>query len=147
MLKCCVFSFLTVLMVGCKMSDGTTAINTVQFDNGDSTVLSLKEGQAHILPTSGVRVALRQVLEDSRCPKGVQCVWAGVGIVEIELTGHDGKTSLDTISTVEVKRMGYKQSTSFANHRITLEALNPYPVSGENSINRGVYNALISVVR
>ncbi|MGO1242759.1 MAG: hypothetical protein ACTJHT_11600 [Sphingobacterium sp.] len=147
MFKYLVFCFFTMLLVCCKISDGTGVIDAVQYDSADSTVLSLKEGQAHILPTSGVRIAVKRVLEDSRCPKGVHCIWAGVGLVEIELTAEDGETSLDTLSTSQVAKMGYSRSTVFANHRIKLETLNPYPVSEKPSLNPVTYIVLISVLK
>ena len=147
MIRFFLFSFLFFLMIGCKMRDGAGAFNVVQYDSNDSTVLSLQEGQAYILPTSGVRISVKKVLEDSRCPKGVQCVWAGVGVLEIEITDQNGNSSLDTVSTSESSKMGYKKSTVFGGHHIKLEALYPYPVSGKSQADLGVYNALISVVK
>ena len=147
MVRCFLFSFLILVLVGCKMRDGTGSFNVVQYDSKDSTVLSLKEGQAYILPSSGVRVYVKRVLEDSRCPKGVQCVWAGVGVLEIEITAQDGKSSLDTVSTSESPKMGYKKSTIFDQHRIILESLYPYPVSGKSQADFGEYTAVISIVK
>lgn len=39
---------------------------------------------------NGVRVVPRRVVEDSRCPAGVQCVWAGRLILEV-LIGTPGR--------------------------------------------------------
>ena len=42
-------------------------------------------GQKAVINSSGLEITFNRVLEDSRCPKGVECVWEGNGRVEISV--------------------------------------------------------------
>jgi len=53
-----------------------------------SIVISVGE-ETTIAPDT--RLRLLRVVADSRCPKGVQCVWAGEVTLEFELGARDGK--------------------------------------------------------
>lgn len=37
------------------------------------------------MPKKGYYIKIKEVLEDSRCPQGVTCVWAGQAIVAVEV--------------------------------------------------------------
>jgi len=79
----------------------------------------------------GVKIQFEEVLEDSRCPVNVQCVWAGQAKVKVNISGPNipeeslelivGKKDKDVLSIVD----GY-----------VLKAMNlaPYPdtTNGEN---------------
>lgn len=43
----------------------------------------------------GLRVRPLSILEDSRCPAGVQCIWAGRLIVQVEVKGGNSREQLD----------------------------------------------------
>lgn len=43
----------------------------------------------------GLVVRPLSLLEDSRCPTGVQCVWAGRLVVRVEVRGSNGSEQLD----------------------------------------------------
>jgi len=45
--------------------------------------------------TNGIRVRPLQVLEDSRCPANVQCVWAGRLVVRSDVMGGSWHRTLD----------------------------------------------------
>jgi hypothetical protein len=67
-------------------------------------------------------VKLLRVFEDSRCPEGVQCVWAGTVKVEIEsITGMGTST--------EVIELGKTLTTE--GEQITVVSVSPYPKAGE----------------
>lgn len=138
-------SFLALTAAGCKVNKGIDQTDTIKFSSADSTALLLKEGQEYILASSAMRIAFKGVIEDSRCPKGVQCVWAGVGTVELEVTDKGGQVFLDTLATSDIARMGYKQQSSFGIHRIKLEALNPYPISGKSATDQGGHTVVLSI--
>src|SRR5690606_32663795 len=113
------------LLVGCGISESAQSLDIIRYDKADSTVISLKQGQAYVLPNTGIRILFDQVLEDSRCPEGVNCVWAGVGIVQLEVVSKLAKRSVETLATATNLKMGHKQSTLFDEHRIRLESLDP----------------------
>ena len=53
------------------------------YDYGDE--FDLKIGEEIRVGSDRVEVEFVDVLEDSRCPSNVTCVWAGIGKVEIRL--------------------------------------------------------------
>lgn len=64
----------------------------------DSTVVKVevpkifvKAYQGKTVTTDIAQVKLVRVMDDSRCPKGVTCVWAGQAKVLIEVTYPNGK--------------------------------------------------------
>ena len=48
---------------------------------------------------SATQLRFVRVVNDSRCPKGVQCVWAGEVKIEFELTSPSGKTRFELASS------------------------------------------------
>ena len=71
-LKAAILAFLCSPMA-CA-TDGQTGPNLELAQASDTTV-TLRVGQSAVF--GGVRVTFRQIVSDSRCPEGAQCVWAG----------------------------------------------------------------------
>lgn len=85
---------------------------------------TLRVGQT--AQVEGLRVTFTRVLEDSRCPVDVVCVWAGNAKVELELalTGH-GQSTAELNSTLE------PQEVEFAGYLVRYLDLEPRPKSGQ----------------
>lgn len=82
---------------------------------------SLGIGREASLPSGDLRVRFDAVAEDSRCPTGVQCVWAGNVRVVLHLDGTSGARA-DTIGlNVEPK------STHYGAYLIRLTRVEPVP--------------------
>lgn len=84
----------------------------------------LKFGQETIISDEGITVTFSKLLEDSRCPKGLQCVWAGNARVAIQLGGKEsilnsylepGKTN---ISEYEVKLISV---SPYPKHKVSID--------------------------
>jgi hypothetical protein len=71
-----------------------------------------------------LRLAFTGVTEDSRCPSDVVCVWAGNAAVEIGVSFGMGPTIRYVLNTTVDPK-----SVDVGGYRITLVALQPYPVS------------------
>ena len=58
----------------------------------------LRPGQTITITGTGSRVTFEAVVEDSRCPAGVQCIWAGNARVTLRVgpAGQDTTVSLNT---------------------------------------------------
>ena len=72
---------------------------------------------------SGVQVTPLKVLEDSRCPLGVQCVWAGQ--VRISATVKSG--SANTGTGDELGELTLNQPISVSNGQLTMVEIYPDP--------------------
>ncbi len=79
-------------------------------------------GQKAEIRESGLEITFNRVIEDSRCPKGVECVWAGNGKVEISIHSPGEESRIKEINTnLEPKEI------MAGKYKIRLLELQPYP--------------------
>lgn len=86
----------------------------------------VKAYQGTATPISHTSLRLVQVLQDSRCPKGVECIWAGNAKVEVEITNDKG----DKI-TKQVTLSGKQLPAIYTEDglEIFIRGLAPYPTA------------------
>lgn len=89
--------------------------------------LLVAPGDSIAVQDSAVRLRFAGVVEDSRCPREVTCVWAGRAVVEIEATvGEDGP---QRTARLEVGA-GEAAGADLFGVRVAAEDLVPYPSAG-----------------
>lgn len=82
----------------------------------------IKNGQEVVVRGEKLRITFRSVSNDSRCPNGVECIWAGNGEVVIEVARKNKKPVVARLNTLlEPKEVAYK------GFKIKLVALSPHP--------------------
>lgn len=74
---------------------------------------------------AGHTIVFREVVEDSRCPRGVDCVWEGRVVVTLEVDGEGVTLSNHERDENHV----YKLDDGV----LVLETVNPYPDAGNPS--------------
>lgn len=91
----------------------------------------------------GNRITFLAVTEDSRCPKNVNCIWAGRAIVLLKITDVSGMTSEKSIIIGQTKPNESKTKVLLEKEDYSFEAiaLTPYPVYEEEM---APYTLLIS---
>lgn len=99
--------------------------------------LTLKQGQQKTA-TGRLIVKFLAVTEDSRCPTNVNCVWAGVARIKIQLR-KNGKTAEFELNTNQPEK-----SAAFEGSEVKLNTLTPYPKSTA-PINSASYTATFTV--
>ena len=82
----------------------------------------------------GLKVKFIEVTEDSRCPEGTNCIWAGVAKVKIQLR-KNGKTAVFELNTNQRDR-----SATFGGYELKLSKLTPYP-KASSPVPRASYSA------
>jgi hypothetical protein len=102
---------------------------------------SLALGQTATIEGEKLVIKFKAVLEDSRCPVNVVCVWAGNGKVEFETLDIDGQNKTVILNTEEEPR-----ATTLKGHKLTLISLNPPRIDGV-SISPGDYSVTLRVDR
>lgn len=91
-----------------------------------STELTLRMGQETDVTGSEVRLQLARVVEDSRCPIDVICVWEGNAVVEIGVRAGIGPTfPLQMNTNLEPRHADWHGV------RVTLLELQPAPRASE----------------
>ena len=111
-----------------------------EMDSG--TDLTLKPGGQTKFSLDGKEFTVRfvEVVEDSRCPKGVDCVWAGMARIRLELSVNGGETQevvLDTLAETD--------TAEFGDSSIRLKSLDPYP-EADAQIDPMAYVATLEIV-
>lgn len=98
--------------------------------------IGIKVPKGETVVLKGVSIKFLDVVEDSRCPEGVNCIWAGRAIVRAEVTSN-GKLEEKTLIFGEVKAGEEKNTNLYSSAHFSINGLtlNPYPtseVSGKN---------------
>ncbi len=86
-----------------------------------SKEFALTASQRATVTSNKITVEFVKVLEDSRCPVGVDCVWAGNAKLEVRIS--KGKIS----KTFEMNTALDPKTITFQGYKIELVNLNPAP--------------------
>jgi hypothetical protein len=107
----------------------------------DATIV-LRLGNSNQVNTD-LRVSFAQVVEDSRCPASVACVWQGNGAIRLDITTGRGAQSA-TLNTAG--GTGFPREASLAGYTFTLVELDPQRQTTD-PIPLQQYRATIRVTR
>jgi len=122
-----------ILLAGCA---GTTG--EVKAQLGKEFSLSL--GQTAVISGENLEITFEEVLEDSRCPKGVVCIWAGRVRCLVQITKNDSSEK------VELTEPGNNDQYSSETFKIYQFAFNviPYP-DIDKEIEESEYRMLMTI--
>jgi hypothetical protein len=84
----------------------------------------LQYGRKAVIGNENLYITFKDVPEDSRCPIGYRCFWAGNGAVLLKIEKSNSDILTDTVNTTLEP-----QNLYFRNYSITLKNLKPYPVA------------------
>jgi hypothetical protein len=103
----------------------------------------IKVGRTLTFKGEVLRLRFARVASDSRCPTGVECVWAGNAEVLIEASagGARGKRTLSLNTNAGQERAA---EGTYGRYTVKLVGLSPYPRSGRK-IRPGEYTATLLV--
>ncbi|MGD9630880.1 MAG: hypothetical protein AB7V18_16705 [Pyrinomonadaceae bacterium] len=90
--------------------------------------------------TGGLKIAFIELVEDSRCPADVQCVWAGNAKIKVRVT-RNGRSKI-----LELDTMTKGMAPNYGNYRLRLKALSP-ELRTNVRIDRNAYRATIEVTK
>ncbi len=102
----------------------------------------LRGGQAVALVDENLTVRFAAVLEDSRCPRNVTCVWSGRARLQVVL-----QKGQEAESILEVNSLPGQVPVQFQSYQITLAALDPYPEEAGRTYKLSDYLMTIVVER
>ena len=73
-----------------------------------------------------------EVLQDSRCPKNVNCVWAGEVVVLVDIFENGNKSDQKKLTLSPTSQLQNLLGNLFTSEALTISGFNvlPYPVSG-----------------
>ena len=95
-----------------------------------------------VVTIQGLRIAFEGVAEDSRCPTGTQCAWAGDAAATFSLEKPPAAARQSTLHT----NSRFERQVVVDTFVVRLEDIKPYPKVGA-SIAHGDYRATLVVTR
>jgi hypothetical protein len=104
-----------------------------------SEQLTIKQGQQKVSRTGRITVKFVELIEDSRCPADVNCVWAGVARIKVRLSRR-GKTADVELNTTD------KKTTTFQGYSVALKDLQPRQ-STTSKYSPSAYSATLVIKR
>ena len=87
-----------------------------------------------------LRIKFLSVVEDSRCPTGTNCIWAGNAKVKVRIIDSKGRSK-----DFELNTNLPEKKVSYGGYEIELAGLAPYP--NAEGTNRAAYVATLSVTK
>lgn len=128
-----ILTFLLITSVsGCR-----NELNQVSVDKN----FDLNYKEAKYFADHSASITLDSVLNDSRCPKGVECVWSGNAQVRF-IYSAGTLNSVFILNTLS----NFRTDTIINGYTIKLVQLNPYPQWG-SIIKQSDYNAEVKVTK
>jgi uncharacterized Zn finger protein len=115
---------LTVLLSMLLLVSGCAKPGEDQVNLNKEFTLSI--GQSAVVSGENLSVKFIDVLSDSRCPRGITCVWAGEASSLVEITYNDATYS----KTLTVSGSTENTITNFANYDLRFN-IQPYPEAGK----------------
>ena len=118
---------------GCERTDKAFQLNTP---------FTLQPGQTVACDCGGLSLTFREVVEDSRCPKGVNCIQAGQAVARLSILHNDQNQTI----SLTVPGLSEEAGTiaTAGNYQIQLQRLEPYPEEGD-SLDPEDYRATLVV--
>jgi len=86
-------------------------------------MLELRIGATASVPGTTSSVTFVRVSNDSRCPKGVTCVWEGDAVVELRVQSPGGEPRVITLHV----NPRFEQRATIDGVVVALDRLDPYP--------------------
>jgi len=110
------FSIILLLFVSTLAFSQTDVAKTPQ--------IIFKIGLGSMVTSDGVKIQFEEVIEDSRCPANVQCVWAGQARVKVNISGPNMPE--ETLELIVGKK---DKDVLYSAEGFALKAINlaPYP--------------------
>ena len=99
---------------------------TLKANDPKDGILYLSEGENKFLKEYKMNVTFKGI-EDGRCPEGVNCIWAGVALAQVEVMGVATRPIILNLASMDVPGRNYYQSAEFNGYIITLQDVVPYP--------------------
>lgn len=104
-----------------SQSTNTSGLKKVNIDMGDYQQIA----------GTDLSIKYNGIIEDSRCPEGMTCVWAGVAVAELEVMTPSSRPRTIQLATTEMESRGLKKSETVYGYDISLKTVSPYPSKNE----------------
>ena len=138
-----VATVVALALMGCQHAREARA-DDVEFPLNEA--FALAGGQEAAIAGEGLRIHFDEVIEDSRCPAQVECVWTGQARIAVGAQAIEGPPKTLVFNTNPAPGQNVQTGT-VGEYVITLLSLEPYPQTPEDAIPLDEYKATMEVVK
>ncbi|WP_449401264.1 hypothetical protein [Chryseobacterium wanjuense] len=149
--KTIILSLGLMFLINCNAQKETKTTTKVNVDetgvsNKEGEIIYFNEGENKFLKEYQMNVTFKGISEDSRCPKDVTCIWAGVAVAQVEVMGTTTRPMTLNLASMNNKGRNYSKSAEFNGYTISLADVQPYPgaTEGTKALN-GKYKIGITI--
>lgn len=89
-----------LIFESCKTQNAASDKESLKQSEAKVQNMWLKEGENIALATPKVTLTFETIIEDSRCPEDVQCVWAGAVVAKINIKKGNSQPIIFNISNI-----------------------------------------------
>jgi hypothetical protein len=138
-----VATIVALAVMGCQHAKEARA-DDVEFHLNEA--FALAGGQDAVIAGEQLRIRFDEVLEDSRCPARVECVWTGQARIAavVHAAGITPKTVAFNTNPAPGQNV---QTATIGRYVIELLSLEPYPQTPEDAIPLERYRATLQVAK
>lgn len=104
--------------------------------------ITIEEGKTFRVPDTDLIITFKKITADSRCPEGVQCIWAGAATAEIEIGEEKSKPRIFLLSTLDMPSKNLESSAIYGGYTFFLSK-----VSNPKSAGKRHYTISIEIVK
>lgn len=115
-----------------------TLVSTTIQDATLDKEFKIKINSQAVIQNEAIKITFNKVLEDSRCPKGARCAWAGNARVSLTLAKNSDQ------KIVELDNYEGKTSVEYQGCEIKFVDLAPYPDAHKSAKGDPVVTLLVS---
>jgi hypothetical protein len=137
-----VFALVSALAVAGCTSGHVAEAQPVQFTLNQPFVL--EGGQEATLTGDSLRLRFSDLLEDSRCPKAVECFWTGQARIGVTAQPVGQEPTRLEFNTNPAPGQNVQLAT-VDGYTVTFQSLDPYPETPDESPDLEDYRATLSV--
>ncbi|MGK6342634.1 hypothetical protein ACMGDK_10360 [Chryseobacterium sp. DT-3] len=133
--KAIIFSLGMLTLAGCNAQKKTktpeSTAGTASNSSGTKAevqkegIIYFNQGENKFLKEYEMNVTFKGISEDSRCPEGVACIWAGVAVAQVEVMGTYTRPVVLSLATSDHTGRNYHKSAEFNGYTISLEEVTP----------------------
>ena len=115
-------------------------------DVSQENLIYLKEGETKFLKHQQMNITFAGITSDSRCPKGVNCIWQGAATASITIMTTTSRPVQMELSTVNMMSRKLTTTQNVDDYHITLEKVLPYPNQKNNKATlKGQYQIALKI--
>lgn len=131
-------------IVSCQAQKGPMpTASTSKNSTSATTQITLAEGQGIFLKAQQMNVSFKGIRTDSRCPAGVNCVWQGVAVAQVQFMSVTSRPWDFELATVEDSSKGYTRWVNAEGYRYTLIKVEPQAAASTDL--KGKYRITLQV--